>query len=136
MEFIKVKPGQFGSTLGYLNDHWMRVRKEAKRQGAVLSYHRFADALYMLGNTEQDIVLVTEYGNFAAYAAREKLFASIAEQLPSLTPGVIKPQKEDLYEIVDTRLFLEEPDTDGPRFKLLAKQPRYPINQFSFSRIF
>jgi hypothetical protein len=122
MEFIKVRPGQFGPTLGYLDDHWMHVRKEAKRQGAVLSYHRFADAVYEPGNADQDILLVTEYRNFDAYTVRENLFASIAEHLPSLTPGVIKPQKEELYEIVDIRLFLEEPEADGPILKLLAKQ--------------
>ena len=39
LEFIEVGP-DMGLTLGYLDDHWMRVRAEAKRQGAVLSYHR------------------------------------------------------------------------------------------------
>ena len=39
LEFIKPRPEKLGLTLGYLDDHWMRVRKEAKRQGAVLSYH-------------------------------------------------------------------------------------------------
>jgi hypothetical protein len=43
MEFIKVKPGMFSLTLGYLDDNWMRVREEAKHQGAVLNYHRIAD---------------------------------------------------------------------------------------------
>jgi hypothetical protein len=41
MEFIKVKPGMFGLTLGYLDDNWMRVAEEAKRRGAVVTYHRF-----------------------------------------------------------------------------------------------
>src|SRR5437879_8535137 len=43
MEILKVKSEMFGSTLGYLDDNWMRVRVEAKRQGAVLSYNRIAD---------------------------------------------------------------------------------------------
>src|SRR5467141_3645334 len=38
MEFIKVKPDNFGLTLGYLDDQWMRIREEAKRQGEILSY--------------------------------------------------------------------------------------------------
>jgi hypothetical protein len=33
MESLKVKPGMFGFTLGYLDDNWMRLREEAKRQG-------------------------------------------------------------------------------------------------------
>lgn len=121
MEFVKVRPGQFGATLGYLDDHWMRTRKEAQRQGAVLSYHRFAEKTFVPRN-DQSIVLVTEYKNVAAYLSREKLFASIGEQLPSVVPGVIKPQKENLYEVVDTGVFLEEPDTGEARIKLLAKQ--------------
>src|SRR5215470_18718872 len=65
MEFIKVKPGMFGLTLGYLDDNWMRVRDVAKRQGAVMSYSRIAEK----GNRESDgnIVLLTEYKNQAAY---------------------------------------------------------------------
>src|SRR5882724_307237 len=43
MEFIKVLPGKFWPTLGYLDDNWMRIREEAKHEGAVLSYHRIAE---------------------------------------------------------------------------------------------
>ena len=68
MESMRVKPGMFGITLGYLDDNWMRVREEAKRQGAVLSYQRIAEE----GSQESDreIVLLTEYKNQAAYDAR------------------------------------------------------------------
>lgn len=43
LEFIQVKPDKLGLTLGYLDDHWMRVREEAKRRGAVLNYHRIQE---------------------------------------------------------------------------------------------
>ena len=33
MEVVKLKPGKFGPTLGYLDDLWMRFREDAKRQG-------------------------------------------------------------------------------------------------------
>src|SRR5437016_9726547 len=99
MEFIKVKPGMFGFTLGYLNDNWMRVREEAKRQGAVLSYHRIAER--GSGESDRNIVLLTEFKNPNAYYAREKLFASIRKQLPNNMSGMVKPpQQEDLYETV------------------------------------
>jgi hypothetical protein len=120
MEFIKVKPGMFGFTLGYLDDNWMRVREEAKRQGAVLSHHRIAEQ----GSRESDrnIVLLTQYKNLAAYNAHEKLFASIRKQLPNNTSGVVRPpQQEDLYETVSTRVFQDYSDTDNARFRLLAK---------------
>src|SRR5437879_10721891 len=97
MEFIKVKPGMFGFTLGYLDDNWMRVREEAKRQGAVLSYHRIAEQGGRENN--RNIVLLTEYKNATAYDAREKLFDSIRKQLPNKSAGIVRiPKPEDLYE--------------------------------------
>ena len=120
MEFIKVKPGMFGFTLGYLDDNWMREREEAKRQGAVLSYHRIAEQ----GSEESDrnIVLLTEFKNVPTYAAREELFASIRKQLPNNTSGVVRPpRQEDLYENVSTRVFQDYSETDIARFRLLSK---------------
>jgi hypothetical protein len=120
MEFIKVKPGMFGFTLGYLDDNWMREREEAKRQGAVLSYHRIAEQ----GSEESDrnIVLLTEFKNVPTYAAREELFASIRKQLPNNTSGVVRPpRQEDLYENVSTRVFQDYSETDTARFRLLSK---------------
>ena len=125
LEFIKPRPEKFGLTLGYLDDHWMRVRKEAKHQGAVLSYHCISETFVMAPGTkagDQTIVLMTEYKNPAAFFGREKLFASILERLPSSTPGVFSAaQGQDLYQTVDSRVFLEEPDA-STQFKLLTKQ--------------
>lgn len=120
MEFIQVKPGMFGFTLGYLDDNWMRVRQEANRQGAVLSYHRIAEQ----GSRESDrnIVLLTEFKNSAAYDTREQLFDSIRKQLPNNTSGIVRPPKqEDLYETLSTKVFKDYSDTDKTRFRLLAK---------------
>ena len=119
MEFIKVKPGMFGLTLGYLDDNWMRVREEAKHQGAILIYHRIAEQ----GGKESDgnVVLLTEYKNHTAYDAREKLFDSIRKQLPNNTSGVFRPHEQgDLYDTVSTRVFQDYSDMDNPRFRLLA----------------
>jgi hypothetical protein len=127
LEFVKVRPEKLGLTLGYLDDHWMRVREEAKRQGAVLSYHRISEVLLMTPGSksgdQNSIVLLTEYKNQAAFFGREKLFASIVEHLPSTTPGVFPAGKrEDLFETVDSRVFLEVPAELSTQFKLLAKQ--------------
>lgn len=43
MEFVEVQPGKMALALGYLDDHWMRVRQEAKQQGVVLGYHRVSE---------------------------------------------------------------------------------------------
>ena len=125
LEFIQVTPN--GLALGYLDDHWMRVREEAKRQGAVLSYHRIQETVLMAPGVKvgdpNSMVLLTEYKNLAAFSGREKLFASIREHLPSSTPGVVPLKREGLYDTVDTRVFLEQPaEANGTQFKLLAKQ--------------
>jgi ribosomal protein S25 len=121
MESMKVKPGMFGITLGYLDDNWMRIREEAKRQGAVLSYQRIAEE----GSQESDreIVLLTEYKNQAAYEAREKLFSSIRKEVPNnrFVIGFELPQRQDLYDIMNTRVFQDYSDIDSARFRLLSK---------------
>jgi hypothetical protein len=119
MEFIKVKPGMFGLTLGYLDDNWIRVREEAKHQGTILNYHRIADQGGQ--NSDGSIVLLTEYKNQTTYDKREKLFDSIQKQLPDNTSGVLRPHKqEDLYDTVSTRVFQDYSDMDNPRLRLLA----------------
>ena len=120
VEVLKVKPGMLGSTLGYLDDNWMRGRAEAKRQGAVLNYHRIADRDNV--TSDPSILLLTEFKNSAAYDAREKLFASIRKQLPNDTSAVIRPnQQSELYETVSTRVFDDYSYMDNARFRLLSK---------------
>jgi hypothetical protein len=113
MELITVKAGMFGLTLGYLDDEWMRVREEAKRQGVVLAYHRIAE------QAEPDrgnLVLLTEYKNRSAYDGRERLFGSIRKQLPNTNSGVIRPYKqENLFEISSGRVFQDWSETDNIR---------------------
>ena len=70
MEVLKVQSGMFSATLGYLDNDWMRVRAEAKRQGAVLIYYRIADQDNR--KNDQNIMLLTEFRNAMAYDAREK----------------------------------------------------------------
>jgi hypothetical protein len=121
MEFIKVRPGMFGLTLGYFDDNWMRVCEEAKHQGALLSYHRIVEQ----GGREGDgtIVLLTEYKDPVTFYGREKLFASIREHLLKTTSGVLRPsQQGDLYETISTRIFQDYSDTTDPKFQLLGKE--------------
>ena len=120
MELIKVRPDMFGVTLGYLDDNWMRVHGEAKRQGSVLSYHRIAEQ--GSGESDQNIVLLTEYKNQATCDAREQLFSSIRKQLPNNTSGLLRPpQQESLYEILSTRVFQDYSYIDNGGFRLLSK---------------
>jgi hypothetical protein len=57
---------------GYLDDNWMRVAEEAKRQGVVLTYHRFVER-QGASESNRNIVLVTEFKNQQAYLLRESL---------------------------------------------------------------
>jgi hypothetical protein len=122
LEIIKAKPGKFGPTLGYLDSYWMRVRDEAKRQGAVLNFHRIAEK--DTANTDGTIILLTEFKDQSAYDGREKLFASILKGLPASPSGVILPpyKQGDLYDTVSSRVFEDYSDPNSVRLRLLAKQ--------------
>jgi hypothetical protein len=108
MEVLNVQPGMLSATLGYLDNDWMRVRAEAKRQGVVLNYYRIADQDSR--ENDHNIMLLTEFKNAAAYDAREKFFAS---RLPLKQP--------ELFESVRKLLFEDYSDTNRERFKLLSK---------------
>lgn len=130
MELIKVKPGEFGATLDYLDHYWIRVREEAKREGAVLSFHRIADQGD--ADTDQTIVLLTEYKDQVTYREREKLFSSIAKSqrmwtlggdLPpsascfscSGPVGIILDQHADLFETVSSSVYNDYTDPQYAR---------------------
>jgi hypothetical protein len=129
LEFVRVKPGTFGPTMVYLDDNWIRVREEAKRQGVVLTYNRIAGERQMLfpakesSNDDWDILLMTEYKNQAAYDGREKLFDSIRKRLPDNTVGIIQRyKKEDLFESVKTRVLLDFSEDGYPQMRLLTRK--------------
>ena len=120
LEYLKVMPGKFGPALGYLDNTWMRVREEAKRQGAVLSYDRIAEQ----GNSENErsIVLLTEFKNQAAYEGRERLFATISKRLQNM-PGVITLQQpEELYQVLSDRVYQDYTERNDAQFRLLAEK--------------
>ena len=121
LEFIKVKPGMFAATMVYLDDNWIRLRAEAKRQGAVLNFYRVADD--ESANSDWDILLMTEYKNQAAYDGREKLFDSILKRLPDNTSAVIKGYKKDeLFQSVKTRVLQDFSENGYPQLRLLTRK--------------
>ena len=123
LEFIRVTPENFALAIEYSDDRWMRVRAEAKREGAVLDYHLISNAgIVTPGHKvwDQDaIVLMTKYKNIYAYlesaSAREH-----RNRQGFVFKGRIK-SPEDLFEPLYTQVFVEEPDT-STGFKLLTKQ--------------
>jgi len=131
LEFIKVRPENFGPAMGYLDDHWMGVRAEAKNRGAVLDYHIVQNAL--IQNTGlvrpgekvddlRSIVLLTEYKNMDAFMESQKVFAAMREHTNWQTGGVVRTRRlEDLVAGLNTQVFVEEPETT-PGFKLLTKE--------------
>ena len=101
LEFIKVTPEKYLSVLGQLDDQWMSIREEAKRQGAVLSYERISNAGLVTPDHKLTdpitFVLTTEYASRATYLESEKLFASIREHLPSNSPAAMPDETELLF---------------------------------------
>jgi len=133
LEFIKVRPENFSLAMGYLDDHWMGVRAEAKRRGAVLDYHRIPNAgLITPGHSAGDpssIVLVTEYKNKDAFMESQKVFAAMRERMNWQTGGVVRQlSPEGLFEPLITQVFVEEPDT-STGFKLLTKQQGHVLGK-------
>jgi hypothetical protein len=129
LEFIKVKPGMFAATMGYLDDNWVRLCAEAKRQGAVLNYNRVADnrrerfPADESSDNDWDILLMIEYKNQAAYDGREKLFDSILKRLPNNTSEVIKGYKKDqLFQSVRTRVLQDFSENGYPQLRLLTRK--------------
>ena len=122
VELLQVKPGAFGGTMGYLDDHWMRVREEAKRRGVVVSYHRIAEE-NSATNDSPTIVLLTQFKSQTACDSREALFRTIESGLPTITPGVLpRPDNKDLYNLVSTRVFRDYSDSPATRLELLASE--------------
>jgi hypothetical protein len=118
VEFIKVKPGMFGHSLGYLDENWMRIREEAKRQGAVLNYSRIGEQT----NQDGTIVLLTEFKDQNAYDTREMLFDLILNKLPRKMSGKLDVlRQEDLYEASPARVYQDYSDTYNVRVLLLSK---------------
>jgi hypothetical protein len=121
LEFVKVKPGMFAATMGYLDEYWIRVRAEAKRQGAVLNYNRVAGE--ESSNSDWNILLMTEYKNQAAYDGREKLFDSIRKRLPNKTSEVIQGyKKEELFQSLQTRVLQDFSENGYPQVRLLTRK--------------
>lgn len=126
LEVMKVRPEKYGPALGYLDEHWMRVRKEAKKEGVILSYSRFVEATQPVpgGAERNSIFLLTEYKNLATFAARDQIFASIQERMLHSRPGLIAEEgkPEESYGPTDMTILLEEPENRGAQLRLLAKQ--------------
>jgi hypothetical protein len=121
LEFVKVKPGMFAATMGYLDEYWIRLRAEAKRQGAVLNYNRVAGE--ESSNSDWNILLMTEYKNQAAYDGREKLFDSILKRFPNKTSEVIQGyKKEELFQSVKTRVLQDFSENGYPQVRLLTRK--------------
>jgi hypothetical protein len=118
MEVLKVKPGMYGITLAYLDDNWVQVRAEAKRQGAVLSYHRFAEQNASLSD-QSIVVLITEFKNQHAYDTRDMLFGSIRKRLPNNPSGMVRPPRQEyLYETVSPGPFLDYSNIHDGNYRL------------------
>ena len=125
LEFIKVRPENVGLTMGYLDDHWIPLRAEAKLRGDVLAYHRIQNAMlttpgHQVGDPSS-IVLLTKYKNMDAYLESRSREHLAANTRGFVVQGVIRQGAEDLFEMMNTQVFEEEPDA-STGLKLLTKE--------------
>jgi hypothetical protein len=102
LELIKVQRDNLGPAMQYLEDHWMKERAEAKRQGAVLGYHLMLHTEMLEGS----IVLLTKYKNMDAYLENTRATCEHRN-----TQGFVVKNKSLACETSNTQVFVEEPDT-------------------------
>ncbi len=78
-EFVKVLNGKNEEAEFFYRNNWMALRKEAQKRGMIVSYElQFAEPSE---NGEYDIALITRYKDDAQFAAAEKNFAKLIEEL-------------------------------------------------------
>ena len=100
----------------------MRIREEARRQGAVLSYRRLVEQ--SAPQSDKNIVLITEFKNTSAYVLRDTVFESIRKQLPNPTSGVVRPEPGDLFELVKSIVFEDCQDSTDVQPRMLSENYR------------
>lgn len=105
VDFVKTKDGHFDDYLKFIEANWATARKEAQKQGYILSYR----VLILPSNPEWDVLLITEYANMEKYEAREENFRKVFEKIrqskgPTLINGL---GARDLADIKFSRLFKE-----------------------------
>jgi hypothetical protein len=115
LELIKVQRDNLAPAMQYLKDHWMTERAEAKRQGAVLGYHLMLNT----GMLENSIVLLTKYKNMDAYLENTRAAREHRNAQRFFVSGGLS--SEDVFETLNTQVFVEEPDT-STGLTLLAEQ--------------
>lgn len=120
MQVLEVKPGMFGLALGKLDDTWMRVREEAKREGIVVSYNRIAERTG--DSSARHILLLTEFRNEASWRKSDKLLGEIEARLPKDTTAVFRARPdEEIYTSKSIRVFEDYSEREETRLKPLAR---------------
>jgi hypothetical protein len=105
VDFVKTKDGHFEDYLKFIEANWVKARKEAQKQGYIVSYK----VLTLSSNAEWDVLLITEYANISKYDAREENFKKVFETIrqgkgPVLINGL---GARDLSDIKFSKLLKE-----------------------------
>ena len=79
VSFIQTKPGMQDTYLKDLSEHWIKVMEEAKREGIIIDYKIIASA--PAAKTDWDLMLMTQFKNFAALDDTQDKFDAIAKKL-------------------------------------------------------
>lgn len=76
-DFMRTLPGQQADYLEFVRLNWMKARRAAMEEGAVV---RFEVLTREPVEGEWDVVLITEYASPQTYADREAIFARLFER--------------------------------------------------------
>ena len=96
MDYVKTKPGEFDNYVEFLKKNWVVAREKAKEKGFVVSFRFVTNPK----DSVQDVTLITEYKDSAAYKNREKIFQQIFKEYFPNGPVLVNGKRsKDMAEI-------------------------------------
>lgn len=107
ISFIKVKPGMFDTYMGELLPMRKKIYEEARKQGLVLSEKMLSGDAF--GNSDFNIVLMTEFKNFAALDGLSDKYDAIMSKVVGSQDAQVKTmiKRTEVRDIVGEKLMQE-----------------------------
>lgn len=99
INYAKVKPGMIEKARRYYDAGWLPARREAVRRGYIKSFRLLA--VSEESKSDAEFVLITEYESQDLFAAREKNFQFLFEEMK--TPRPIRVDglgRDEIFESV------------------------------------
>lgn len=107
MSFIRMQPGMETAYLNYIATDWKKVQESAKKDGLILSYRVLTTEGH--GQTDWNIILMTEYKDLATLEANEQKSDAFFQKAVGDDKKQMQGYKDrlEIREVVGTRLARE-----------------------------